>query len=189
MIKIKTLFKIEYDGQDSFITEEVNEGCEWVVEGEGWPEIKLDGTACLIREDGSFWKRYDAKPGRNPPATFIPCMPTADPITGHNPGWIRVLENDPNSVYHRQALEKLAIRTPGTYELVGRHINSNPYNLESDHLVKHGSYVPKVAIERTWDGIRDYLEQVDAEGLVFHHRDGRMVKIRRRDYGFDWPIK
>jgi hypothetical protein len=159
------------------------------MEGEGWPEIKLDGTACLIREDGSLWKRYDAKPGRTPPPSFIPCMPTPDPITLHHPGWVMVEEGDPSSKYHLSAFNKLTIRIPGTYELVGQHINSNPYNLGGDFLCKHGSYVPRVPIERTFDGIRDYLEKVDAEGLVFHHKDGRMAKIRRRDFGFDWPIK
>ena len=25
------------------------------------------------------------------------------------------------------------------------------------------------------------------EGIVWHHPDGRMVKIKRKDFGFKWP--
>ena len=189
MQKIKTVFKIDYPerGKKGTIRNEVNEGCEWVLASEGWPEIKLDGTACLIK-DGILFKRYDAKHGKKQPPNFFPCMPEPDEITGHWPGWVTV-GTESDSKWHINAFSKLTIKTNGTYELIGRHIKANPYNLKSDYLVKHGFFVPNVAIERTFEGIRNYLEQVDAEGLVFHHADGRMAKIRRNDYGFDWPIK
>ena len=38
---------------------------------------------------------------------------------------------------------------------------------------------------RTFDGIREFLAPLDIEGIVFHHPDGRMVKIRKDDYGLN----
>ena len=35
----------------------------------------------------------------------------------------------------------------------------------------------------TFDGIRDYLRAHDMEGVVWHHPDGRMAKIKARDFG------
>ena len=30
--------------------------------------------------------------------------------------------------------------------------------------------------------------RLDIEGIVWHHPDGRMAKIKRRDFGLSWPI-
>ena len=35
-----------------------------------------------------------------------------------------------------------------------------------------------------FDGLKLYLEHRDIEGIVWHHPDGRMVKIKKRDFGF-----
>jgi len=32
-------------------------------------------------------------------------------------------------------------------------------------------------------GFREWLKGRDIEGLVFHHPDGRMAKIKKRDFG------
>jgi len=32
--------------------------------------------------------------------------------------------------------------------------------------------------------LRDWIKPLDIEGLVFHHPDGRMAKIKKRDFGF-----
>ncbi|GGH67162.1 hypothetical protein HNQ91_001716 [Filimonas zeae] len=39
---------------------------------------------------------------------------------------------------------------------------------------------------RTFEGIRTFLESFEGEGVVFHHPDGRMCKIKRRDFGMKW---
>ena len=41
-----------------------------------------------------------------------------------------------------------------------------------------------VDFPRTYDQIKDALENTDIEGIVWHHPDGRMVKIKKKDFGF-----
>jgi hypothetical protein len=44
-------------------------------------------------------------------------------------------------------------------------------------------------VPRDFDGLREYLASFNGEGIVFHHPDGRMVKIRRTDFDFPWNAK
>jgi hypothetical protein len=48
-------------------------------------------------------------------------------------------------------------------------------------LVRHGKEVLSDA-PRTFDALRAYLQR-DIEGIVWHHEDGRMVKIKGKDFG------
>ena len=68
MKKIPTLFERVFDEKGAMIsiTDKVTPGFEWVLKGEGVATVKWDGSCCAIL-DGKFYKRYDAKPGRNPP--------------------------------------------------------------------------------------------------------------------------
>lgn len=36
---------------------------------------------------------------------------------------------------------------------------------------------------RAFDALREYLRGRDIEGVVWHHPDGRMVKIKGKDFG------
>jgi hypothetical protein len=40
-----------------------------------------------------------------------------------------------------------------------------------------------VGCPRDFEGVRDYLGKVDIEGIVFWHPDGRMAKVKKKDYG------
>ncbi len=56
--------------------------------------------------------------------------------------------------------------TEGTYEAIGPHFRANPYGLGKDVIEKHGIRVfPDVP--RDFEGIRDYLERHNIEGIVF----------------------
>jgi sulfur transfer complex TusBCD TusB component (DsrH family) len=48
-------------------------------------------------------------------------------------------------------------------------------------LVQHGSEVLH-DMPRTFEAIKEYLIARTIEGVVWHHPDGRMVKIKRRDF-------
>lgn len=94
MKKIPTLFERVYANHKVVaITENVTPGCEWVLRGEGIATVKIDGSCCAVI-NGEFYKRYDAKKGKTPPAGAIPCC-EADPVTGHHPHWVRVSREDP----------------------------------------------------------------------------------------------
>ena len=75
----------------------------------------------------------------------------------------------------------------GTYEAIGPHFQGNPYNLSEDRLEKHGEAIAKV--ERTFNDIKKWLEDHNEEGLVFWLDGEPVCKIKRTDFGLEWPIK
>jgi hypothetical protein len=198
MKKIPTLFLREFeDHRVVKVLPEVTPGLEWVLKGEGEPTVKIDGACCAII-DGIFYKRYDAKLNKNgmrklPPIGSIPCD-DPDPVTGHRPHWAKIDYNKPADNWFIQAKKHTEIlddnpKLPdGTYEAVGPHFNSNPYSLKNDMLIKHGVILIE-NLDRSFEGIRDYLKTHKIEGIVFWKDDEPMCKIKRSDFGFEWPIK
>ena len=188
MKKLPCLFQRDFtDKQHATLLREVTPGCEWVLAGEGVATRKYDGSACLVR-DGKLYKRYDCKVNpktgerKAPPDGFEACS-EPDPVTGHWPGWLPV-GDEPGSRWHREAWENSggAEISNGTYEACGPKLQTNPEHLTEHILVRHGATVLPDC-PRDFDGIREYLRPLDIEGIVFHHPDGRMVKIRKGDYG------
>lgn len=196
MKKIPCLFEREFENHRPTLLQSVSEGCEWVLEGVGKATVKYDGTACAVI-GGKLYARYDCRPNKKarkkhkkgdawlltefptPPEGSISCQ-EADVITGHFPHWVLVGEQS-NYKYHREAFSG---QPDGTYELMGEKINGNKSNLSGHIFVLHGENI--VELERTFAGIKKWLKEHGEEGLVFHAPDGRMCKIRRKDYGFSW---
>lgn len=104
MKKIPTLFtRPQLAKGDHMVAPIVTPGLEWVLEGEGKATLKLDGTA--VYYDGNKWyKRYDAKKGKQPPAGSIPCQEAPDPVTGHWPHWTPILWDDSSDKYIKEAI-------------------------------------------------------------------------------------
>ncbi len=97
----------------------------------------------------------------------------------------------PEDKYHRAAWTGADTWPDGTYELVGPKVQGNPDRFEFHLLIPHGRG-PAGKIEdvpRTFDGLRDWLATQDIEGIVFHHGDGRMAKIKGRDFGYQRRVK
>lgn len=192
MKKIVSLFQRNYEG-DRLVRDEIVPGAEWVANGEGTAYRKFDGTACMVR-DGKLYKRYDAKHGKTPPESFEQCQ-EPDPVTGHWPGWIPV-GDEPESRWHREAFNNTTSGgvipiADGTYEAVGPHFQGNPEGVLSDRLWPHVAQ-PLVDAPRTFEDLKKYLASITWEGIVWHHPDGRMVKIKRRDFfvlGNDRSVK
>lgn len=195
MKKIISLFNRNYDG-NRLVRNEVVPGAEWVLHGEGIATTKWDGTACLI-QDSKLYKRYDAKAGKKPPTGFIPAQPDPDPVTGHWPGWIAV-GNGPEDRWHREAWEEgdwayiSSTVKDWTYELVGPKIQGNPYGLPYHILRAHAEDTIGFEYPITFDGIRDFLANYEAEGIVWWRNpndlDCDKVKIKRKDFNLPWPI-
>lgn len=179
MKKIISLFQRNYGEGDRLVRNEVVPGAEWVLAGEGTATRKFDGTCCMVR-DGKLYKRFDAKHGKTPPPGFEAAQ-DPDPVTGHWPGWVPVGDG-PDDRWHREGLAGTPQPVPdGTYELVGPKVQGNPEGLALHTLVLHGVFqMPNVP--RDFDGLRAYLEPMKIEGIVWHHLDGRMVKIKRKDF-------
>ena len=184
MQSIPTLFVRDAKGR---ATAEVAPGCEWAIAGEGIATVKIDGSACMVR-GGRLFKRLAVRDGSVAPAGWESCHGAGAFESGH--GWIPVGDR-PEGRWHREA--SLDGLEDGTYELVGPKIQRNPYGLEAHILVRHGAALFPVFDMGTprnmsdIDFVRYALADVVCEGIVWHHTDGRMVKIKRRDFGIRWP--
>lgn len=169
------------------MTREVNPLCQWVLDGEGVPTRKYDGS-CVMRGDMQWWARREVKKDKTPPIDWVPVE--VDDITGKRMGW----EPIANSGYYRYWQEAYMEpdKSPwadGTYELCGPAINRNPEKFETHRLIKHSeAEVLKINFEHgiDYNSIQHIIlymnERWGWEGLVWHHPDGRMAKMKARDY-------
>lgn len=176
MKKIISLFERNYD-TDRRVRDEVTPGAEWVIAGEGVATRKWDGTCCMVR-DGRLFRRYEVKPGRTAPEGFEPAT-DVDPNTNKQQGWIAVGDG-PEDRWFREAFQ--GTEPDGTYELCGPKVQANPDSFDSHVLIPHGKATVKDA-PRTFEELKEWLAEQDMEGIVWHHPDGRMVKIKARDFG------
>jgi hypothetical protein len=187
MQKIPVLFKRAFHGHKLIgITPEVTEGCEWVLEGQGEASVKLDGAACAII-GGRFYKRYDAKNGKDVPEGAIVCD-IVDKVTGHNPCWVEV-RAVPSDKWFCEAYDYSYDNdfdlSDGTFEAVGPHFQGGKEPYLNDQLIRHGSLkLPECP--RTFEGLIEFLLKEDIEGVVFAHKDGRLAKIRKKDFDIEW---
>lgn len=160
----------------------------------GVPTIKWDGACCAVI-DGKFYKRYDAKKGKAIPENAIKCQEEADPITGHLPCWVPIDSNKPEDKWfieaYNNAVDIFVLINDGTYEAVGPHFQGNPYNCKKDILIRHGASILVGNLDRSFEGIKKYLEEINIEGIVFWDKDRThpICKIKRSDFGLEWPIK
>lgn len=176
MKKIPTLF-VRNPEDRRYVLPDVTLGCEWVLAGEGQATRKYDGT-CVMHDGRNWWARREVKPGKEPPARWQ--QVDEDATTGKRVGW-EPAEQSPFAKYLFDSVRCGPLRLDGTYELVGPKINGNPEALERHQLVLHGVY-PLDVPDLTFDGIRTAVLSADFEGIVWHHPDGRMAKIKRRDF-------
>ena len=95
-------------------------------------------------------------------------------------GWVPVTDG-PEDEYHREAFDETL--QDGTYELLGPKIQGNPEKCNTHILMLHIAAVRFRDVPRGLDTIRSWLEKKDIEGLVFRHSDGRMGKIKKKDFG------
>lgn len=196
MKKIPTLFKRDLNDM-RHVTDEITPGCEWVFDGEGVATRKYDGTCMLLDNHYKWWARREVKPGKNPPPNFW--VADVDMNTGKTVGWESV-EQSPFAKFHREALDAQygvvfagrADDTPpvGTYELIGPKVNGNPEKCTTHALVRHGymAAVEHHLVDRWPTTASEMPAWIQAlgragwEGVVWHHPDGRMAKLKARDY-------
>lgn len=153
---------------------------------------------------------------KNPPEGAIPCQPEPDPITGHWPHWVKCEEGKPEDKYFLEALanfrlapmlsttpaqpykERYFVSAPdGTYEAIGYPWQGNPYALQTCTLYRHGDdFIGDLWLRDdgtedkfAYDKIRGYLEEHEIEGIVFWKDGQPLCKIKRSDFGFQWPIR
>lgn len=202
MKKIPTLFQREFENHKVVnILDEITPGCEEAFKY-GIAMEKYDGACCAII-DGELYKRYDAKKGKTPPEGAIPCC-EPDEVTGHWPHWVKCDRNNPADKWFFAARDMWdSDIEDGTYEAIGKHFQGNPYGMEKDTLIPHAPYgedrgldsftelwggsVQAFDLERTFIGVRRFLENHYLEGIVFWLNGEPVCKIKKTDFGLLWP--
>lgn len=183
MKKIPTIFERDWAGDKSRVVNVINPVAQWVFDGEGVATRKIDGTCAMMRDNRMF-KRRELRNGEAEPIGFE--IADHDNETGKTVGWVPVGDG-PEDKYHREARDRRASWPDGTYELVGPKIQGNPEEFEFHTLVPHGSPMsaagPLAGVPREYEALRQWMQGKNIEGVVFHHPDGRMAKIKLRDFG------
>ena len=181
MKKIPTIF--ERDGKH--LTFRWNPEARWVRDGEGVATAKYNGSACLVL-GGELYRRRVVKAGQTPPPHWIHWNFDNPSPSGH--GWLPIT-SCAEDAFHREAFPLYQVFPDGTYELVGPKLQGNPYKLSDHHLWMHGMEILQ-DVPRTYHELQRWFMMYNQhEGIVWHHPDGRMAKIKARDFGFTWPVK
>lgn len=186
MKKMSTLYKKDPNDPSKVLIGQIAADNMWVFDEGVLATQKFDGTSCAVI-NGELYKRYDAKHGKVAPEGAIPCC-EPDLITGHHPHWLKCDRSKREDQYHFEAFDAAEGKfEDGTYELVGPKINGNAEHLTNHILVRHGYISADEELTqyllKDSDRIERYIFFDEMEGLVFHHPDGRMCKIRAKDFG------
>ena len=183
MEKIPTVFD---RGPDFSVIDQVREGCEWVFEGQGAATEKLDGTNVRLTVRAGRLVRLEKR--RNPSK--------AQKQLGIIDGWY--VDADEHSAEDKWIWEAARHTDVSGWpdaehscEALGPKIQGNALGLEHHLCVPFNMAVPVYEVpRRSFTGLHDFLAEVEsryapghlAEGIVFHHPDGRRAKIKRRDF-------
>lgn len=166
-----------------------NSLCKWVFEGEGRATRMYDGIPVLIKDGLKYiqLKIFSEKGKRvDEPLGFVRCyvddknrvVGWAPLYTNPNLGAIAL-----NTIKRTNAVELYN----GTYELIGPDILSNSDHVSHNQLVRHDNAYEYSDVPRTFDELVEWFKPMHIHGLVFHHQDGRMAKIKKSDFGQDIP--
>jgi hypothetical protein len=189
MQKIPTLF-VRNPEDRRHVLPDVTPGCEWVIDGEGVATRKWDGTCVMLDEHGAWWARREVKPGKNIPPGYQ--IVQHDEATGKLVGWEPMAQSS-FAKFHAEAVENCGgVEGADTYELLGPKINGNPDGFDVHVLMPHGwarrsDRIDCEAAPRDFDGLRTWLLARHYEGIVWHHPDGRMAKLKVRDFATSEP--
>lgn len=191
MRKIPTLF-VRDENDRRHVTDQTTPGCEWVFTELGITATrKYDGTCVMLDEQGRWWARREIKPGKSTPTDYVPVQ--HDEATGKTVGWEPV-EQSAFAKYHAEALHEADENAedpwngwkPGTYELIGPKVNGNPERYDTHWLIRHEDAevcaLPPFNPAGVRRMVRELHEEDGQEWIVFHHPDGRMAKIKARDF-------
>ncbi|WP_433273979.1 hypothetical protein ACQPZF_20485 [Actinosynnema sp. CS-041913] len=183
MEKIPTLFERD----DRFrVIDRPRADCAWVFEGQGVGTEKLDGTNVRLTVRSGHLVRVEKR--RNPSK--------AQKELGIVDGWyVDTAADAADDKWILAAARNTDVSgwADGEHscEALGPRIQGNPLGLDDHLCVPFNVEVPVYAeVPRDYRELRDFLSTLDsrfapgslAEGIVFHHPDGRRAKIKRKDF-------
>lgn len=181
MEKIPTIF--ERDGR-FHVVDRPRADCAWVFDGEGAATEKLDGTNVRLTVRCGTIVRVEKR--RNPNRE--------QKQRGIVDGWYVDAGAEDKWIMAAADGTDVSAWPDGEHscEALGPRVQGNPLGLAEHICMPFNLSAPVYAdVPRDFAGLRAFLATVDsvyspgnlAEGLVFHHPDGRRAKIKRKDFG------
>jgi hypothetical protein len=183
MEKIPTLFERD---EHFHVVDKPRQECAWVFGGEGLATEKLDGTNVRLTVRSGQLVRVEKR--RNPSKV--------QKQQGIKDGWY--VDTDEFSKEDRWILDAAGNTDVSTWpdgehacEALGPSIQGNPLGLPDHRCIPFNLEVPRYDdTPRTYADLQRYLAELEskfapghlAEGIVFHHPDGRRAKIKRKDF-------
>lgn len=193
--KLKSPFIRKEINNKYILTDEIDEDCRWIFEDGVRAVDKLDGTNISIKiEKGNITRIFNRTTEK-----FI--------MNIHQTKWEGAAMGGLAGTIQRGWFNNYK---DGEYygELIGEIFNGNPHKIQG-HLFVPFNYLKEKCHWHSWvqnkypkdfDSISEWfkdlpslfnkrlkLPDIQAEGLVFYHPDGRMCKIRKDMYG--WYIE
>jgi len=183
--KIPTLFLRNPENM-KFVTMEVNPDAAWIFGVDVMPTVKKDGTN--IRVTIKAQKCMLVEKRRNPTRE--------EKANGAEPGYVQAHRYDPQDKHIFAAVDNTDFLgwPDGVWpcEALGPKIQGGtesdtpqlyPFSWNAEWIDEE--------IPLTYDAIKSFLETHHIEGIVWHEQSniGRMAKIKRRDFGLQWPLK
>lgn len=163
MKRIPTIFLRDMSLKCTPVKNEINPECQWVFDGEGIATRKIDGV--------------NIKSKSNVPTERI--KPVGD-YTEAQYGPVGSCK------YIQSAIMKHPHRPDGLYEAYGEGIRGNPEKVEGYHMVRVQPIDMALRLtgepKRMYRDLMGYFATHDIEGIVYHHRDGRMAKVKTSDF-------
>jgi hypothetical protein len=185
MDKIPTLFMRNPDNMQR-VTRDINPDAVWALSALVVPTVKKDGTNVRVTVLSGLCIEVEKR--RNPTRE--------EKASGAEPGYVLASRDDPSDkhLFASVLATDFSAWPDGEWpcEALGPKIQGG---IESSIPCLYPfSWSPEpilYTIPLTYDDIAAYLAAYRIEGIVWHEQGGlgRMVKIKRRDFGFPWPPK
>lgn len=183
MEKIPTLFERD---EHFHVVDRPRAECAWVFEGAGVGTEKLDGTNVRLTVRSGQLVRVEKR--RNPSR--------AQKAQGITDGWyVDTVEGAGDDKWILAAAGNTDVTgwPDGEHpcEALGPRIQSNPLGLETHVCVPFNLAAPTLpGVPRNYAALQKFLATLEshyapghpAEGIVFHHPDGRRAKLKRKDF-------
>lgn len=183
MEKIPTLFLRDLENM-RLVTRNVNPDAAWVFDSNAIATVKKDGTNIRVTVVNGQCTHVEKR--RNPTRE--------EKKLGAEPGYIDAHREDPSDKHIFAAVDATSFRDwpDGAWscEALGPKIQGG---IESVTPCLYAFLLNPVIApgfpdgDLTYDKIKSYLESHEIEGIVWHHPDGRMCKVKRRDFNLPWP--
>ncbi len=183
MRKIPTLFVRDARFK---VTDVPHPDCDWVFAGAGTATEKLDGTNIRLTIRAGQVVRVEKR--RNPDKR-------QKALGIHEPWYLDADPYGPADRFIFEAVQNTDVRSwpdgEHSAEALGPKIQGNPLALSLHQCVAFDLHAPAYEqVPRDFHGLRAFLATLSslfqpgalAEGLVFHHPDGRRAKIKRKDF-------